>query len=261
MSLSFFDPIFLSDVFSTAFAGPASLPVSVLFLMSIAVVIINLFLLVAFGMTGAVFLKRMSISSGELEEQKRQAYEKAEGELESSRKESLRIVEEANKKAGELLQQTGVTKQAIETELTRLMQDFAQKETQRVGDVSTELIGAYKAMMDSTKQQYGSAMAATAKEMAGTAQQSLTLFEQFLKDQTTRYEGTLARQVQEGFMSAQKEISDYKRESLRKVEDAIYRIINLVTKSVLGKALSLEDKQDLVVHALDEAKKEGFFEL
>ena len=76
-----------------------------------------------------------------------------------------------------------------------------------------------------------------------------------------RYEGALHEQIQAGFMSTQKEISDYKRESLRKVEDAIYRILNLVSKSILGKALSLEDQQDLVVRALDEAKKQGFFEL
>ena len=62
-------------------------------------------------------------------------------------------------------------------------------------------------------------------------------------------------------MSAQKEISDYKRESLRKVEDALYRILNLVTKSVLGKALNLEDQQDLVIHALNEAKQQAFFEI
>jgi len=234
---------------------------AVLFIMVIVVVIINLCLLAIFGLVGAVFLRRMHIASGDIEQQKREIHQKAEVLLENARKESLHIVEEANKKAGELLQQTQIVKETFETELAVVLQEFSQKETERVGHISEELIKNYRVMMESTKQKYGDAMLMAAKEMADTAQGSLTQFQEYLKDQTTRYESTLKQQTQTGFMSAQKEISDYKRESFRKVEDAIYRILDLVSKSVFGKAVSLEDQQDLVIHALDEAKQQGFFEL
>ena len=231
------------------------------FLLGVTIVMVNAFLLVAFAAIGSAFLIRMKTSSGELERQKREAHEKAELLFENARKDSLRIVEEANKKAGELLQQTQAVKNTFESEVVSHLKDFSEKEKERIATASREIIDAYRQMIESSKQQYGSAMASTAKEMANDAQKSVQVFGEFLKEQTVRYEGALHEQIQAGFMSTQKEISDYKRESLRKVEDAIYRILNLVSKSILGKALSLEDQQDLVVRALDEAKKQGFFEL
>ena len=259
MSLSFFD---LDSLVNAAGLGAGTAQsLTLLFLVIIAIVTINACLLVGASIVGVTFLRRMRVSSGELERERREAHEKAEALLETARKESFGITEEAHKKAGELLHQTQAVKETLEAGLTQALHDFSQKESERVAHVSGELVEAYRGMIESTKQQYGAATAGTAKEMADVAQTTMKQFEEFLKDQTTRYEGALKQQVQAGFMSAQKEIGDYKRESLRKVEDAIYRILNLVTKSVLGKALSLEDQQDLVIHALDEVKQQGFFEL
>lgn len=235
-------------------------PFALIVLMAIAVVIINTCLLAVFAFVGAVFLKRMQIASGDLEKQKREAHEKAEALLENARKESLRIVEEAGKKADELLGQTQAAKETLQTQLAHAIEEFSQKETQAHGRMAEDLIASYRIMIESGKQQYNAMVEAVIKEMAGDAGRSIKQFEESLKDQTMHYEGALKQQIQDGFMSAQKEISDYKRESLRHVEDAIYHILNLVAKSVLGKALNLEDQQDLVIHALREAKEQGFFE-
>lgn len=260
MLLSFFDLGFIESLVSgVASAIPESL--ALLFLMMIAVVLINVFLLAIFGLVGAAFLTRMRIASGDLEQQKKQTHEKAEALLENARKESLSLVSEAGKKAGEMLAQTKVAKETLETDLVRAFQEFSQKETDRLGHVAQDLVTTYRTMIESSKQQYGDAAGAVTKEMAGHVERSIKEFQEFLKDQTTHYEGTLKQQAQEGFMSAQKEISDYKRESLRHVEDAIYRILNLVAKSVLGKVVSLEDQHDLIIHALNEAKQQGFFEV
>ena len=260
MLLSFFDMSPFIDAISSIFsATPQSL--AFVFLMVLGVVMMNAFLLAVFGIVGAGFLKRMQISTLHIKREKEDAHKKSETLIEEARKESLHIVSEANKKATEILQQTQALKDSIEADLSKEIRELSQKEQQRVGEISSEFIEAYRKMIESTKQEYGTVVARTAKEMANDVEKSLKEFEQSLKDQTTRYEGMLKEQVQEGFMSAQKEISHYKRESLRKVEDALYRILNLVTKSVLGKALNLEDQQDLVIHALNEAKQQAFFEI
>lgn len=232
-----------------------------LFLLVLMILIANVVLLVIFAIVGSAFLGRMHIASGDIEQQRRDMREKSEFLFEHARKESLRIIEEASKKADELLRATTAVKDTFESEIASHLQDFSKQETERIAAASAQMIDAYRQMIDLTKQQYGSAMVSTAKEMADESQKSIQAFGEFLKQQTVRYEEALRVQVQTGFISAQKEISDYKRESVRKVDDAIYRILNLVSKSVLGKALSLEDQQDLVVRALDEAKKQGFFEL
>lgn len=241
--------------FSSIFSG---ISFSVLVMMGI--LLMHVFLLLAFMLVGSVFLKRMRISSGDLEQQKREQYEKAEALIGQARQESLRIIEEGNKKASEILQKTEAIKQETEKHFADVLEEVSKKETERIVQISGELIAAYRQMLEGTKQQYTAAAAATAQEMAGDAQKSLGAFQEFLKDQTSRYQGALKQQVQEGFLNAQKEINDYRRDSLRKVEEAIYRILSTVSKAVFGKALSMEEHQELVIRSLDEAKKQGFFE-
>ena len=260
MSLSSFNFYSLIHGLSVLVA-PTAGSLGMLFMLALGIVFINAFLLVAFGLVGAAFLRRMRMDSSELEQELREAHEKAKELLEAARQESLHMVAEAGRKAGELLQQTGSAKEQIETQLDQEIRQFSEHERARVAEFSVQLMDAYRGMLGMTQQQYGAAIAATAKEMADMSQAALKQFEEDLKEQTIRYQGALKVQVQESFMSAQKEISDYRRESLRKVEDEIYRILNLVTKSVIGKALDLEDQQELVVHALNEAKQQSFFEI
>ena len=260
MSLLFFDIAFIKNFLSGSFEiFPESF--ALLVLIVIVVVIINACLLAIFCLVGAALLKCMQIASGYLQQQKRKAHENAEALLENARKESLRIVEEAGKKSGELLGQTQAVKEVLQTQLAHALEEFYQKETERVGRIAQDLITTYRTMIESSKQQYHNMAEAVIKEIAGDAQRSIKEFGESLKDQTIRYEGTLKQQTQDGFISAQKEISDYKRESLRHAENAIYHILDFVAKSVFGKALNLEDQQDLVIHALQEAKQQGFFEV
>ncbi len=59
----------------------------------------------------------------------------------------------------------------------------------------------------------------------------------------------------------EKEIEEIKKEKLKELEKNIYKIINDVTKKVLGKAIDLSTHEELVMKALEKAKKEKFFEL
>lgn len=254
---------YLTSIGNTIIAAINAIPTAFipLFFLGAAIAVANGLFLFLFTVVGSAFLNRMKIGSGAIEQEKQEAHVMAEALLDEARKESLRITEKANKNAQEILARTQTIKESLDADLKATLEQFSRKENERVKEVATQMVDAYRTMMDSTKQQYTAAISSTAKEMADGAQRSLKEFEESLKNQTTRYEGVLKEQIQAGFMSAQKEISDYKRESLRKVEEGIYHILNLVTKSILGKALSLEDQQDLVVHALNEAKQQGFFEV
>ncbi|MEK7083063.1 MAG: hypothetical protein AAB972_02735, partial [Patescibacteria group bacterium] len=86
--------------------------------------------------------------------------------------ESLRIVEEAGKKSGELLGQTQAVKEVLQTQLAHALEEFYQKETERVGRIAQDLITTYRTMIESSKQQYHNMAEAVIKEIAGDAQRS-----------------------------------------------------------------------------------------
>ncbi len=231
------------------------------FFLAIAITLFNVCLLAVFAIVGSAFLARLKISSGYADEQRKQVRENTQILVDQAHVASLAIIEETNRRAKELLNETRVAKEALDAGMTQALREFSEKESERMREMSADLTKAHADTVESMRREYGRTAEDAIKGMADAARGSIRQFEESLKDQTTRYEGILKQQVQDGFMSAQKDITDYKRKSLQRVEQGIYHILNLVTKSVLGKALSLEDQQDVVIHALDEAKEQGFFEI
>ena len=57
------------------------------------------------------------------------------------------------------------------------------------------------------------------------------------------------------------EVVQYRKEALARAEKEIYGIVAEVAKKVLRKALDADLHQQIVMEALERAKKEGFFEL
>jgi len=51
--------------------------------------------------------------------------------------------------------------------------------------------------------------------------------------------------------------NDEKNEMLKKAEEEIYKILETVSKLTLGKSIPLADHEQLIIEALEKAKKDG----
>lgn len=58
---------------------------------------------------------------------------------------------------------------------------------------------------------------------------------------------------------AEKNIEDYKKEKFKEVDQKIYKIIGDVAKKTIGKAIDISSHEQLVMEALEKAKKEKIF--
>ncbi len=62
--------------------------------------------------------------------------------------------------------------------------------------------------------------------------------------------------VNEKIAQTEKNIEDYKKEKIKEIDQKIYQIIGDVAKKTIGKAIDLSTHEELVVQALEKAKKE-----
>lgn len=62
------------------------------------------------------------------------------------------------------------------------------------------------------------------------------------------------------YQQTEKEIKEYKDEKLEEIDDKINAVIRQAAEEVIGKSLDTESHQELVLDALEKAKKEKFFE-
>lgn len=67
--------------------------------------------------------------------------------------------------------------------------------------------------------------------------------------------------LSEKIVQAEKNIDNYKKEKTEEIDQKIYQIIKQVAKRTIGKTIDLSLHEELVVEALEKAKKEKFFSI
>jgi F0F1-type ATP synthase membrane subunit b/b' len=68
-----------------------------------------------------------------------------------------------------------------------------------------------------------------------------------------------SEKLNERVSQAEKNIENYKERKLKELDQRIYQIIGEVAEKTIGKAIDLSTHEELVMEALEKAKKEKFF--
>lgn len=221
----------------------------------------NALLLTGFGFTVFSFLKHMHPSKDESIELLKQAREKESRILAAAQDESARMIKEAAQNASHIVSNAEVIVRNAEQDMKAALSSQLQKEEQKLAGISDEIMAAYRLTLESAKKEYDKTAESAARGIADGAHDAIKEFQAFFTEKTVQYQSVVDQHIKEWHAEARKEIHDYKREAMKKIDDGIYQIVLSVAKQVLGKTISMEEHQALIVRALDEAKKEGFFGL
>jgi len=219
--------------------------------------ILLVFILVGFG---TMVFRNLLVSQAEASRRKKAAFEKAFQIQEEAALQAVSAVEAATKKAAEIIAaaeevSTG-TRKALEGELEAL----AHKHAEYMQEASLKYINEYQQMGQVAQKEYQQTLHDASQTMAAEAAKTLQLFEKFLKAQTVGYETALREKVEQLRAAADAYVEEYRRQRMKKVDSAIHRIILLVSRDIIGQGLELKEHNQLVIQALDRAKREGFFE-
>ena len=84
-------------------------------------------------------------------------------------------------------------------------------------------------------------------------------FKESMEDLTSSSEKLVQKKIDSDYFHVKKEIQNYKKNALQKIDQGIYAILERISNLVLGKALSLSEHEDLIEKSLEKAKKEGVF--
>jgi len=165
--------------------------------------------------------------------------------LEEAREKALKIVSDAN-----LFEDS--TKKLFEQELKRT----AESQAKTLEKLSYDFLSVYQKELTDLKENNIKMMINISKDIENSVIAELKDFREILKKETFASQKIVEGKIEDAYKIAQKEIEDYRAERLKKVEDQIYEIIQNVSKVVLGKTLSLEEHEQLVMDALEKARKE-----
>lgn len=192
---------------------------------------------------------------------KQAARRQAEAVISRARDEASRITQHAAKQSAEIITHANDAIAGARGEISEAIRATIAYQTAEVTHESQDLLKGYKEMTGGMKKEYADTLQKASKAIIDEAHDVISEFQKFFKEKTEHYESVVDEHIREWHVDAKREINDYKRDATQKIDESIFRVLQMVTKDVLGRTLNAEEHRELIVRALEEAKKEGFFEL
>ena len=79
-----------------------------------------------------------------------------------------------------------------------------------------------------------------------------------MRDRTYETQKKIEEKLQKSYEQVEEEIKQYKKDKINNIQENIFNIISEITEKVVGKSISLEDHEILIIDMLkDEIKKLG----
>jgi len=165
--------------------------------------------------------------------------------LEEAKVQAKQIVTEAQTRSGQLISEAASfgnqTKELLGSELNKLQ--------------AVEL-GYYQKALEETKLQAQASLGGISKDVRQEVVRQIDAVRIGLTGEIQKAQLETRQMLSASYKKMEDEIEAYKAERLKRVDETIFEILKDVSAKAIGKTLSLEDHEDVVVKALEDAKKE-----
>lgn len=172
-------------------------------------------------------------------------------------KKAMQLLEEANRKAVGIVSSSESLNDAAKTQLQNSLKSLTQSESQELSKISTDLEKEYQEAIKHVQVDSNEIVKKITEEIEKQAGAELASFTEALRKELITSQKNMQQQIEANYQTVQKEVESYKQAQMTQVQQHIFELIRFLTESALGKGISLNEHQDLVLSALQEAKAQG----
>jgi len=215
----------------------------------------NLLLLLAI----AVYLAYLKHQESVLKKEESRFYREADKILGRAQAKAEALMEETVAKSQEILAETKSFKKEIEENLSAIFEKAAQTHAQKLAEEVASLNQSFRDLFEEMKVKYLNQTKTILNHLEVSGQKGVGELSEVVKEETLDFRSALEKKMNEEVAKAEKEIEAYRLEQLKNIDNSLVKILSRVSQEVLGKAISLADHEELIIEALERAKREGIF--
>ncbi|OGH37818.1 MAG: hypothetical protein A3B44_01075 [Candidatus Levybacteria bacterium RIFCSPLOWO2_01_FULL_38_21] len=216
--------------------------------------------LTAIALSYSQMLKKFNAYQKEADELMAQVHKDGADLLENARIKAGQIIEDAIKKAAEIIGSSNNLNAQSKKILDQALDTLLKHQTSYFEKASSDFLEAYKRELDSLKQKNIEIVKNVSKDIEEDTIKEVKDFDNILQKETFAAQKIVEDKIEDEYSLAQKNVEEYKNEMLKKAEEEIYRILETVSKLTLGKSIPLAEHEQLIIEALEKAKKDGIGE-
>ena len=173
-----------------------------------------------------------------------------------AREKSLKIIQDAALQAEEIVRRAEILKTDTNEKAKIELASLTNLQKDALAKASADLLSVYEEAIKHLNDDDINILKNVTKNIEGLALEEVKQFEKQLHDETVGQQEVVDKKIQEAFGKAEEELAAYKKEKLLAIDHEVYELLKRVTKDVIGKRLSFDDQRELVMAALERAKKE-----
>ena len=179
--------------------------------------------------------------------------------LDTARIKAVKIIDDANNQALDIISKitlsTNVTSESFKENLSRV----SSAQIKEFEKATSDFTALYSQILQDLKTKNIEVFQNVSKDIEVDTMKEIRSFKESMQKLTVLSQKEARRKIDANYEASKKEIENYEKEELKKIDSGIYELLEKISKLVLGKALSLADHEDLIEKALEKAKKEGVF--
>jgi len=175
----------------------------------------------------------------------------------NSQDEASRIIENARKKATQIIADTNILNDSLQKQFDEQIRNLSSDQTKSFEEEAVRLLQDYKKSLGEIKDKSIKTVSNISKDIEITTESELKDFKEIIKEETYASQKIVEKKLEESFEQAKQQIEAYKKNEFKKIDDKIYEIINRTSEIVLGSSLPIHEHEKLILAALEKAKEEG----
>lgn len=174
----------------------------------------------------------------------------------SLRKEEEDLKAHERKKAQAIIIQANHINDSFKNSFQQQLNSVANKQVKFFESSSVELMDILQKELIHLKDKNIKMIKNISKKVERDTISELKDFKEIMRKETIESQKIVGAKIEEDYKKVLKEIDDYKKEKLKNAEDHIYAVLQEISKLVLGKSISIEEHEQLIIDALNKAKEE-----
>ena len=174
-------------------------------------------------------------------------------------KESQQIIEQAHTEANKLIDQGSRKAQEIIGQAQMFQTNQSNAIAQALQKASQDYLTEYQKLLKMSGEEVNKMIQNVSPDIKSQLAHEMDSLRDVFSKQLTESQKELKEQVLGLYKTAEEEVRNYKVERMAQVEKTILEIIEEVTMNVVGKQITSDEHEKLVMKALEEAKRQKVF--
>lgn len=149
--------------------------------------------------------------------------------------------------------------EALQNRFRESLENIISKDSLMVESTSNNIIKYYQDTINSLTANYNLNAQKLTESLNTELKKKIEELTAIVDKQSEESKKIFNSEIQKDLVLIKKDLANYSKEKFQEVDAKVYQIISETAKNTVGKVINMVDHQELVMQALDEAKKDKFF--